>query len=445
MRKSVWLLALIAVLAVLSPALAQQNGQTKDDQNGTPSEQAQNEAPKIMGTDEAPVSIPDKDVANYPTNSSLGYKGVVMANFNAADANDELYADFGSTGLWYYNNGNWTQVSGLNPEGMISATMVNTIDDELIVDFGATGLWLHDGGTTWIQLSGVNAQGMFAVDDDLDGVQEIQVDFGTIGIWRNDAGGPSSWEQYSGLNPYYGLKTNYGNIALDEGTWTFDSVGMWALYQSGGSNFYRQLTGTVTYEDDFASADFTSLGSEDIVADFASLGLWLWKSNSSGWVQISPMSANRVKEVKFVGGSQDYELLAEDNAGGLYWGNWNGSTFVWTLITNTDIGPSSAFCETFDYDGTDSGDEEVIIPWTAGGAVMFDYSAGSSQTAFINTGYFVKFVVKGDYYNRGHDSTLAVAFTSASGQPGLWLFEKDSGGSEGGWHLLSSVVPDGVY
>ena len=79
---------------------------------------------------------------------------------------------------------------------------------------------------------------MFAVDDDLDGVQEIQVDFGTIGIWRNDTGGPGSWEQYSGTNPLYGLKTNYGNITLDEGTWTFDGVGFWALYQSGGSNFY---------------------------------------------------------------------------------------------------------------------------------------------------------------------------------------------------------------
>jgi hypothetical protein len=201
----------------------------------------------------------------------------------------------------------------------------------------------------------------------------------------------------------------------------------------------------VTYEDDFASADFTSLGSEDIVADFAGLGLWLWKSDSSGWVQISSMSANRVKEARFVGGSQDYELLAEDNAGGLYWGNWNGSTFVWTTITSTDIGPGSAFCETFDYDGIDSGDEEVIIPWTAGGAAMFDYSAGSSLTAFISTGYFVKFIVKGDYYNRGHDSTLAVAFTSASGQPGLWLYEKDAGGAAGGWYLLSSVIPDGTY
>ncbi len=61
------------------------------------------------------------DVGNYPTNTSLGYKGVVMANFDPADAADELVADFGAIGLWYYNNDTWTQLSGLNVEGIISA------------------------------------------------------------------------------------------------------------------------------------------------------------------------------------------------------------------------------------------------------------------------------------------------------------------------------------
>ena len=72
---------------------------------------------KILGYDVAPpAAIADRDVVNYPTNSSLGYKGVVMANFNSADANDELYADFGSTGLWYYDNGNWTQSRDSTPK-----------------------------------------------------------------------------------------------------------------------------------------------------------------------------------------------------------------------------------------------------------------------------------------------------------------------------------------
>ena len=86
------------------------------------------------------------------------------------------------------------------------------------------------------------------------------------------------------------------------------------------------------------------------MADFGGLGLWLWKSDSSGWVQISSMNVNRVKPVRFVGGSQDYELLAQNNAEdqGLYWGNWNGSSFVWTQITCPTVNWYSLLCKTFD-------------------------------------------------------------------------------------------------
>ncbi len=72
-----------------------------------------------------------------------------------------------------------------------------------------------------------------------------------------------------------------------------------------------------------------------------------------------------------------------------------------------DIGPGAAWCETFDSDGKDNGDEEVVIPWADGGAGLFDYSAGSTMwNNFIGSSYFIKFIVKGDYYNRGYDSTL---------------------------------------
>ncbi len=92
--------------------------------------------------------------------------------------------------------------------------------------------------------------------------------------------------------------------------------------------------------DDHASARFTNAaGAEDLVMDFGGLGMWLYGEAWGPWTQISTWDPNRIKEVKFVGGSQDYELLAESNAGGLYWGNWNGSAFTWTLITNDDHRP----------------------------------------------------------------------------------------------------------
>jgi hypothetical protein len=183
MKRAIWIFILVAIFAAFSFGQAQQ----QDLQNGNkgsqvPPELASGQAPKILGYDVAPGS--GKDASNYPTNSELGYKGVVIANFGIADANDELFAAFGSLGLWFYNNGTWTQVSGVDPDSMISITAINTADDELVVDFGSLGLWYWDWG--WYQISGVNPQGMFALDDDQDGADEIQVDFGSIGIWRFD-------------------------------------------------------------------------------------------------------------------------------------------------------------------------------------------------------------------------------------------------------------------
>ena len=440
MKRKGWVFVLLAALAVFSPALAQQNGKAIDDQNGIPPEQALKEAPKILGADEAPSAF-NEDIAYYPYNSSLGYKGVLMGEFDYYDEADELLVDFGSVGVWYYNGGSWSQQSGLNAESMISAVTIDTADEEAVFDFGATGLWYWNEGY-WTQLSGANAQGMFSVDDDFDTRDEIQVDFGTLGVWRYDWD-DSSWTQLSGLNPYNGLRMDVGGPGYEEGCWSFSSVGVWNIYKSNtGSNlFYTQLTGTVNGNDDHTSAHFTNTaGAEDLVMDFGTLGIWLYRETWGPWYQISGMDPNRIKEVKFVGGSQDYELLAHDNAGGLYWGNWNGSTFVWTLITSASIGPG--WCETFDKDGADSGDEEVIIPASAGGAYIFDYSAGSTFNQWIGVGtnWHINFMVKGDYYTRGYDSTLAVAFSSTSDNPGLWTWDQTAG-----WVKISGNVPDGFY
>jgi len=393
-----------------------------------------------MGYDVAPTTI-DKDEQElasrgYPTNTSLGYKGVVMANFSAADAADEIMVDFGSSGLWYYNNGSWFQQSGVNPDGMIAVTVLVATDDELVVDFGSLGLWFWNYG--WSQLSGVDSYGMFATDDDNDGLDEIHVDFGSLGVWRYDWD-TLAWMQLSNLSPNNGLRMDTTLAGYEEGCWSFPMYGVWRIYGTGPTS-YIQLTGTVTSNDDHVSAKITnSSGAEDLVMDFGSLGIWLCKEDYHSWYQFSSIDPSRVKEVKFVGG-QDYELLVDDNAGGLYWVNWTGSGGNPTLITNTAIGPGSAWCETFDYDGTDSGDEEVIIPWTAGGASMFDFSAGSTLTLILTTSYYVKFMVKGDYYGRGYDSTIAFVFTSSSPMPGLWLYDKVNG-----YVQLSGLVPDGVY
>ena len=386
------------------------------------------------------------DVANYPTNSSLGYKGVVMANFDPADAADELVADFGAIGLWYFNDGAWTQLSGLNVEAVISACTKDPSDDELVADFGATGVWYWDG-LAWLQLSGVNPEGMIALDDDGGGTDELQVDFGTIGVWRFQFD-DGAWIQYSGLNPVNGFRADLAPAGKEEGVWNFATAGMWSMNEnaSGGIE-YKQLSGAYTTEGNFASAHFIdSTGPEDIVADFGSLGLWLCKGSDGSWVQISSMNAKRIMDVKFT--EPENKLVVEDSAGGLYWAVWNGTGMSWSPIISpgiVGIVTGSNWCEAFDLYAWDSGDEEVLIPLATGGAYLFDYSLNYNLKEFMNSYYIVNFAVKGDYYGKGRDSTLATVFGSSSYEPGLWLHENESNPVHWGWIKISAHIPDGMY
>ncbi len=392
-------------------------------------------------------SAAGQPLEKYPTNTSLGYKGVVMANFDPADAADEVVADFGAIGLWYYNDGNWTQLSGLDPEGIIAARTKDPLDDELVADFGAIGLWYWDG-LDWTQLSGVNAEGLIAVDDDGGGTDEIQVDFGALGVWRFQFD-DWAWLQYSGLNPVNGFKADLAPAGREECVWNFPTAGMWAISAngSGGADF-RQLTGAYTAEGNFASARFIdAAGPEDIVADLGPLGLWLCQGTDGSWVQISAMDAKRVKEVDFQGDGV-YELLAEDSAGGLFWGKWNGTGMAWTLITGPGVGGfeiGPGWCEVSDARPYDDGDEEVIIPLKVGGAYRFDYSENSTLELWINAYYFINYLVRGDYYGMGRNSTFAYIFGANSYEPGLWLYEGDSNPDHWGWAKISPYVPDGMY
>ena len=55
---------------------------------------------------------------------------------------NELAVDLGTNGAWMYDSGAWTQLSAMNPEGMITANVDGNTDDELLLEFGYSGLWL---------------------------------------------------------------------------------------------------------------------------------------------------------------------------------------------------------------------------------------------------------------------------------------------------------------
>jgi len=71
------------------------------------------------------------------------------------DAAKELAADFGPLGLWLWDGGSWSQISGVDPENLTAGDIDGDNAEEIIADFGTLGLWLWNGGV-WSQISALN-------------------------------------------------------------------------------------------------------------------------------------------------------------------------------------------------------------------------------------------------------------------------------------------------
>ena len=122
----------------------------------------------------------------------------------------------------------------------------------------------------------------------------------------------SAWTQVSGLNMTTGLRMNTVALAIEEACALFPTYGVWRIWFAGTAPPFTQLSGTVTAEDDHASARFTGGTAEDLVIDFGTLGLWLREEDTQAWHQIDTDSIDRVKEVYFIG-NPDAELLIQHN------------------------------------------------------------------------------------------------------------------------------------
>ena len=110
-----------------------------------------------------------------------------MAADTDGDSADEILFDFGSNGLWLWNDGSRTQMTEDDPEYIIAADTDGDSADELVVDFGALGLWLWNDGV-WTYLTNDNPEFMAAGDTDGDGADEVAVDFGGLGVYLWNGG-----------------------------------------------------------------------------------------------------------------------------------------------------------------------------------------------------------------------------------------------------------------
>ncbi len=239
--------------------------------------------------------------------------GVNVENLAAADVDgdnaDEVIGDFGPVGLWLWGGGAWTQLSGVNCDAIVPANIDGDLDDELIGDFGPTGLWLWNSGS-WLQLSGVNVEqaAVFNLDG---GGDEIVGDFGTVGLWFYGGGG---WTQLSGVNAEFVLGANVEGTVGDEIIGDFGPLGIWRWMGTWAqiSTFSAEL---------MVAADSDGSGDREVFADLGPIGLWLWDSWT--WSQISSLNVDFLTAADLDGGA-DEEIVADLGAMGL-WGFDGGS------------------------------------------------------------------------------------------------------------------------
>jgi hypothetical protein len=438
-KNAVFILTLACFLAMSLP-LGAQSG--LGPRHGAPI-RALGPAPTGTGTQQA------KGISQYPSNTSTGYRGIVAADVNItndATNTEEFVGDFGTLGLWVMEGFSagydsvWNQITGVNPETIMSVKFLGNGSEAIIGDFGAIGLWkwTYNGYPgNWVQLSGQNPDGLFATDDDGDGFQELQADFGSLGVWRYDDnnGGVGGWTQFSGLNPAGGLRMATTPPASAQGAWSFPTAGLWRLWWTGSPQ-YLQLTGTPLAGNDDVSGKFLGGTGEDLIGDFGALGLWLLENNTaSGWHQIIPQQTAFACSAKFGGNANDQLVFVYNATPGL--NVWSYGTFPGTVTNLNIFSPDSdGAVEPFDPNvATEVAvDEELAVDMGAEGLWLYDST--TSGWVQLNTDNPV-FMVRGNFWTDAGNTSLIVNF----GAQGLWLYD----GANNFWWWLSPFSPDSNY
>ncbi|OGD20202.1 MAG: hypothetical protein A2W03_13360 [Candidatus Aminicenantes bacterium RBG_16_63_16] len=326
-----------------------------------------------------------------------------------------IVADLGTMGLWLWNSSIWSQMSGVNADGMVVGDTDGDSYLEVIGDFGSVGVWLRDNGT-WSQLTGANVESMIAADTDGDNAAELVCDFGSIGVWQWDSG---AWTQFSGVNVESMLAANTDVDGAEEIFCDFGGLGVW--FWNGGS--WTQLTGTNAKS--IVAPDIDGDGTKDFAGDFGGPGIWIF--NNGIWNQITGSTADKLIAIDTDGNGTD-EILGDFGAVGLW--RWNSGTWgeVWgsdhLYITNAeDIAAANI--------DADAGDE-LMIDRGAAGLWLWD-SGVLSQVSADNA----ENLAAADIDLDGQEEIVADL-----GALGLWVSDEASG--VWSWTRITTANAEGL-
>jgi hypothetical protein len=337
------------------------------------------------------------------------------------DRKDEVAVDFGSLGIWLYDQGNWTNLAPENPESLFGARITDSAVD-ILADLGPMGLWgwhnAHPGAPagTWTQLSGSDVESMATGREYIGGGSNgrfvLFADFGGLGLWLLWIGSqydpPLNWLQMSGANADHIVAASiqpplhYWDSVFGD----FGSLGMWQWFPfSYSGNQWNQLSG--------ANAEYQTSGRWWVVADFGSLGLWKYL-DPSGWSQLT-------------GANPDFVIAADTNADGNdeivgdfgSLGLWLWDT-QWTQLT----GANAVYMIRADVNG--DGRDEIAVDFGSLGLWLWNNGTWSQLTGSIP-----EYLLAADTNGDGKKEILG-----DFGALGLWMW------NEGVWSQISANNPD---
>jgi hypothetical protein len=357
----------------------------------------------------------------------------------ALDANgsgtDEIYCDFGSSGLWVFQAGAWTKLSASDPDWIIGLEHGGT--DYLLCDFGSAGLWYWHYNGAWpgdfVKISSANPEFGFTTDDDADGNDEVHFDFDTDGIWRYDMAGATTWMKLNSSSPETtSLRSDLWTAAHDEGAFGFGGVGFWTVLITGGTPSWSKINATNPGDDNVSAECGIGDAAEELICDFGASGLWLY--DGSSWNKISSNEPHDIVAAVLPSDAGHEIFCAFNGTAGLWQWDWTGSyPGTWTLISGDTPDWDSGFCEPFD--PNEDGWEELAIDYASNGLWIYD-SAAVTKLVKINDND-PEFMVRMDYFGDGYDNVLIVDFGSGVG---LWFYD----GRIDTWTRLTTSSPDGV-
>jgi len=358
--------------------------------------------PYAVGPDLSHNGNSDAFVAKVYYYWTPGPKTTAVGDFDG-DGTKELAVDLGTNGAWLYDSGAWTQLSAMDPEGMITANVDGNTDDELLMEFGYSGLWLYDNGAMNL-LSEEDTQTMAAGDVDADGSDEVAVDFGATGFWLYNGG---SWTQLSGANLDTMIIADLNGSGGAEILGDFGTIGLWEL--SGGS--WTQLSGVNV--ENMAAGNTDGAGGKELIGDFGPVGLWVLSAGN--WTQLSGVNADYMITAD-LDHSGDDELIGDFSGTGL----WLYDSGSWNILSGLDAELEVAA----DTDGDLA--KEMAVDFGPLGIWLYDGGSWSQIS-----GVDPENLTAGDIDGDNADEIIA-----DFGSLGLWLW------NGGVWSQISALNPD---